>query len=178
MLHGDPGHPSGADDDDVPSSEVAERVGREVGPQRHERVRRGAERCLGACATARPRGRVEQRARRGTRCPLGLGRAQRLADLRVDLRLADHHGVQPRGHTEEMVGRVLLPVRVERFGQFLRGDPARLGQDPLQPQEPGVVRGDVRVDLDSVAGGQDHRLVDGLHVERVAISLDQVAVGE
>ena len=41
-----------------------------------------------------------------------------------------------------------------------------------------MVRRDVRVDLDPVAGGQDDGLVDRLHVERVAVSLDQVAVGE
>ena len=54
---------------------------------------------------------------------LGLGAVQRLAHLCVDLRLAQHHRVEPCGDGEEVVGGVALPVGVQRIGQLLGATP-------------------------------------------------------
>ena len=95
VLHGERGHLTGAHDDHVAALEPAERLVGEVGAERHERVGRGAERRLLAHAPAGARGRVEQPGQRGPGGVLGLGAPERLAHLRVDLRLAEHHRVEP-----------------------------------------------------------------------------------
>ena len=109
---------------------------------------------------------------------LGLGAPQRLADLGVDLRLAEHHRVEPGGDGEQVVGGVVLPVRVQGLGQLLGAHAAGLGEQALQGQEPGVIARHARRDLDAVAGRQDHGLVDPVQVEGVAVRLREVVVGE
>ena len=147
-------------------------------PQRDEGVGRGAERRLLADPAPGARRGVEQPGQARPGGALALGAAERLAHLRVDLRLAQHHRVEPRRDREQVVGGVLLPVGVERLGQLVGVDAAGLGEQPLQRQEAGVVARDARRDLDPVARGQDHGLVDAVLVEHAAVGLREVVVGE
>jgi hypothetical protein len=82
---------------------------------------------------------VEEPGQLGSRGLLALRPAQRLAHLRLDLRLTEHQRVETGRDREQVIGGVALPVRVQRLGQFLRGDTARLDQEALQRQEPRVI---------------------------------------
>ena len=178
MLHGQRGHLAGAHHDHTPMLEAVERLGGEVGAERHEGVWRLAERGLLANATTRAPRRVEHAGEHRPGGALPLGAPQRLTNLRVDLCLAEHHRVEPRRDLEQMVGGVTLPVGVQRVGELLGGDAARLAEHAFQGQEPGVVRRDVPEDLDPVARREDHRLLDRRLVERGEVPLRQVVVGE
>ena len=70
---------------------------------------------------------------RGPRGPHGL------ADLRRDLRLAEDHRVQPGRHREQVLGGVLLPVRVQRLGELVQVDAART--PPAAASATGTRRG-------------------------------------
>ncbi len=160
VLHGEGRHLPGSHDDGLAALETAEGLGGEVGAQRHERVGRGAEAGLRPDPPARARGCVEQSREARSRRVLPLGPAQRLANLCVDLRLAQDHRVQTGGDGEQVVGRVLLVVGVQGLGEGLVVHVVGLGEQLLQRQEPAVVAGDVGGDLHAVAGGQDHGLAD------------------
>ena len=178
MLHGEGRHLPCANDDDRAARQVAERFLCQVGAQGDERVRRSAERGLLPRATARAGGRVEQASQLWVGGLLALGTAERLAYLGIDLCLTQHHRVEPARHGEQVVRRVLLPMRVQRLGELLRRDGPGFGEEPFQGQESGVVAGDVAVHLDAVARGQDHGPVDALQVVRPPIRLGEVVVGE
>ena len=178
VLHRERGHLARADDHDVAPAEVAERLGGEVGAERDERIGRRAERGLLAHPPTGPRRRVEHPGEAGARRAFRGRASQRLAHLRVDLRLAEHHGIEPRRDLEQMVGRVAFPMGVQRVAQFVGRDVARLAQHPLQPEEPGVVGRDGAVDLDPVARRQDHGLLDPRLVEGEPVRLREVVVGE
>ena len=86
----------------------------------------------------------------------GVGGAQ----LAEDLRLADHHRVEPGGDGEQVLHGRTRVVHVEvlgELGQRQRGVPAQHGGDVGEAAVEGV---DDRVDLDAVAGRQHHHLGD------------------
>ena len=178
VFHRKRGHRPRADHHDRPAGEVAEHVLGEHGGALHERVGRGPERRLPADPSPGPGRRVEQPLHPGSGRALAVGEAERLPDLRLDLRLAEHHRVQPAGHGEQVLDRVAFPVRVETVGQLRLGHPTGLREQPLERQEPRVVARDDAVDLDAVARGQDHGLLDSVHVLHPPVRLHQVVVGE
>ena len=139
VLDGEPSHLTGPHHHDSSTPQPSERLVGQIGSQGDERVRRRAEGGLGPGSSSGASRGVEERAHRRAGGVFCLRGAQRLANLRVDLGLADHHGVQPRGHGEQVVGRVVFPVGVQRLGQLLRPHPSGLGEHALQRQEPGVV---------------------------------------
>jgi hypothetical protein len=178
VLHRERRHLARADHDDVPVVQTRERLRSQVGAEADECVGRCAERGLLPDATARAPGRVEHAGEQGAGGTLRLGAAERLANLRIDLRLAEHHRVQPRRDLEEVIRGVALPVGVQRVGELLGRDPSRLAEHSLQREEPRVVRRDVAEDLDAVARRQDHGLLDRRLVERGAVGLHEIVVGE
>ena len=178
MLHGEGGHRARSDDHHLAPSQPAHRVLGEVGAERHERVGSRAERRLLPHPASGARRRVEEPGQRRAGGALGLGAPQRLAHLGVDLRLAEDHRVEPARDGEQVIGRVALPVGVHRVGEFVGGDPPRLDEQALQRHEPGVVARDLAVDLDPVAGRQDHGAVDAVQVGGHAVRLGEVVVGE
>ena len=178
VMDGELGHPSGADHDRPPSGDPTQRLVRQVRADRDVRVRRGAEARLLPYPAAGAHGRVEHGIEHRTGRALGFGPAERLTHLPLDLRLTEDHRIQTRGHREQVVGGVALPVRVQRIGQLLVFDAPRLDEDALECDEPGVVAPDVAVGLDAVARRKDHHLVEPIEVLRVEIRLRQVGVVE
>ncbi len=71
---------------------------------------------------------MEEAFQLGPRGLFAVREAKRLANLRLDLRLAEDHGVEPAGDGEQMLDGVPLPVGVETVGQLLLRDAARLDQ--------------------------------------------------
>jgi hypothetical protein len=96
----------------------------------------------------------------------------------VDLRLTENHGVDPRGHGEEVLGGVVLVVGVQGLGELVGRDLARLREEPLHVQETMVIAGNRGVDLHPVAGGEDHGLLDGSEGPQVVVGLGKVLLGE
>ena len=178
VLHGQGRHLPGAHDHDVAILEPAERFAGEVGAQRHEGVGGGAERGFLTSATSGADRGMEQPGEGGVGGIFAVGTPKRFPHLGDDLRLAQHHRVEPARHREQVVGGVLLPVGVQGLAQLLGRDVPGLDQQALQGQEPGVVVGDVTVDLDPVAGGQDHGAVDAVQIVRAPVRLGEVVVGE
>ena len=114
-------------------------------------------------------------------------RPHRLARLREregvlhlpeDLRLADHHGIQARGHAERVADRVVLGMDIEDGLDGCRVHAAL----PAQMAERGGARlarhlGDA-VDLDAIARRQHHGLAQRAATHEVAQDLaDLVLVG-
>jgi hypothetical protein len=91
-----------------------------------------------------------------------LGGAQRRAYLPEDLTLTDDHRVQPARHGEDVLDRAVLVVHVQVPGQFLQREAAVPRQQLGHLRDAGVELLDVGDDLDPVAGGHHHGLVDGV----------------
>jgi hypothetical protein len=111
---------------------------------------------------------LEQLVQRGAQRAGFVGQAHRLLHLAEDLRLAQHHGIEPAGHAEG-VPRGVVPVHhVGMLAQVLGAHAALLGQ-PVQrrlQQRRHAVAGRRRcaqrqVQLGAVAGGDDGRF--GVH---------------
>ena len=178
VLHGERSHRAGADDHDLPVGEPADRIPGEVGAQTDERIGCRAERGFLPDATSRSTRRVEQPRQGSSRGILCLGSTERLAHLRGDLRLAEHHRVEPARDCEQVIGGVAFPLRVQWLGELLSRDAAGLDEQPLQRQEPCVIARDLAVDLDPVAGREDHGPLDPLEIADDPVCLGQIVVGE
>jgi hypothetical protein len=87
-------------------------------------------------------------------------RVVRVPQLPEDLRLADHHRVEPGRHPEGVLHRGLVVVHVQVPGQLGGRDPGHLGEHVADVAETAVEAADRRVDLHPVAGGQHHGLAD------------------
>ena len=156
----------------------ADRFVGEVGTHRDEGVGRRPDRRLLPHAPAGACGSVEERGQRRRAGAFGAGTPHRLAHLRLDLRLAEHHGVEPARDGEQVLGGVAFPMGVQGLGELFGRDLPGLGQQSLQREESGVIARDVAVDLDPVAGREHHRTVDAVEVLRDPVGLGQVVVGE
>ena len=178
VTDGELGHPAGADHDRPPPGDPAQRFVRQIRSDRDVRVGRRAESRLLAHPAAGAHRRMEHGGEGRSRRFLRFGAAEGLTHLALDLRLAEDHRVQTRRDREQVVGRVALPVRVQRVGELLVFDASRLDEHTLEREEAGVVARDVPVGLDAVAGRQDHDLVEPVEVVRVLIGLRQVGVIE
>ena len=121
---------------------------------------------------------MEQAGQGGAGGVFAVGPPERLADLGVDLGLAQDHRVEAGGDAEQVFRGVVVPVGVEGLRELVDVHAARLGQQALQGQEPGMEARDVAVDLNAVAGRQDHGLVDALEVLEATVRLGEVVVGE
>ena len=100
------------------------------------------------------------------------------AQLAEDLRLADHHRVQPGRHGEHVLGGGLGEVDVEVLGQI--GDRRARSCRASTRGDLGdrrVEAGDVGVDLDAVARRQQQHLADGLGAVQLVEHLAQVLGG-
>jgi len=90
------------------------------------------------------------------RAGLASGCGQGLADLADDLRLADHHRVQPCGHLEQVLHGRLAGVDLELFDQTAvsgrKGGPD--GAEHILQR--AVERVSLEVDLEPVAGVEHH----------------------
>ena len=171
-------HLTGADDRDGPPLEPAQDP---LGQNRaglHEPGRRRPDRGLRPGPATGPHRSSEQRVQRGPRRPLMGSQAVRRPDLRQDLRLAEEHRIQPGRYRVQMLGRILLVVRVERVGELVGRDLLRLRQEPLQIEEAGVIGLDLGVDLDAVARGQHDALPDGIEVPGAPVGLRQLVLAE
>ena len=109
---------------------------------------------------------------------LALGDPVGLPNLGKDLRLPEHHGIEPRRHREEMQGSVVLVVRIEGFRELVRRDLTGFRQEALHVEEARVIGSDLAEDLYAVARGEDDPFRDGLHVEEPPIRFREVLVGE
>ena len=95
-------------------------------------------------------------------------------ELAEDLRLADHHRVQPGRDGEQVLHSRTRVVDVEmpgEFGQRQPGVPAKHGGDVRETAVEGV---DDRVDLNAVAGRQHHHLGDVAAVQHLGEQLRNV----
>ena len=89
-----------------------------------------------------------------------VGRAHRVLHLAEDLRLAQHHRIEPGGDAERMAHRVVLRQHVQVRAQFGVGQLVVVGQE----MGGGVERIDAaalagRIQLGAVAGREDGRFV-------------------
>ena len=133
---------------------------------------------LGVRPLADPQRLLEQGVQGGADRAELLADAERVAGLAEDLRLADHHRVQPGGDVEEVghgpVVVVDVEVRHQRPGRLARA----LDEQPRDLLHRPVETVDVGVDLQPVAGGDDGRLRDVLGGGHVGDELDQAVVVE
>jgi hypothetical protein len=72
----------------------------------------------------------------------------------------------------------LFVMGVERRRENVGIELRRVGEEPLQRLEPGVVAGNRRVDLHAVAGGEDDSLAHRLGVDESPIGLGERVVGQ
>ena len=93
---------------------------------------------------------------------LGSGGLPCVAYLAQYLVLADHHGVEPGGHAEQVSHRVGVVMGVELVADGLGREPRMAGEQLPHVRVAAVEALGVGVDLDAVAGGQQHRLAEML----------------
>ncbi len=98
------------------------------------------------------------------------GGAHRVFHLAEDLRLAQHHGIEPAGHAEGVAHGLRLPQRIHVGRQFAGVDVVVVGQ-PADGVLVGGVFGQVAVgravELGAVAGGEDGGLGRALAVRQM-----------
>ena len=103
----------------------------------------------------------------------GIGLAHRLLELAEDLRLAEHHRVEPAGDPEGMAGRRRPFEHVGMRTQGVARHAAHAGQ-PVDGRLHGLSVG-THVDLGTIAGGDDGDLVDTLQPRAKTLQrLDQL----
>ncbi len=73
-------------------------------------------------------------------------------DLPQYLRLAEHHRIEPRGHTHEMPGRLIVEMMIGALGQLSHRQTMKAAQ-PIENRLLTVFTGDT-VKLGSIAGRQ------------------------
>ena len=119
----------------------------------------------------RPLGRVQRVLDHVMQCSTGiaalLSRPKRCSDLAENLVFADEHRIETRRHREQMLGGALFVVHVHMRRQLVESDAGVPGQqlrDSGDCRMKFLHRG---VELDPVAGGQHHRLVDGRRRDEV-----------
>ncbi|GBC87536.1 hypothetical protein HRbin12_01546 [bacterium HR12] len=178
VADGEARHPPGADDDRGAPLEPPEGLGGELGAGVDEGVGGRADPRFGPHAPPGPEGGLEQPGEGPVHGALGLGRAERVADLGQDLGLAEDHGVEPRGHLQEVLDGLVLVVGDEGRSDLAGLHAPGLAEQALQGLEARVVGGHRGVDLDPVAGREHDPAVDGGIVEDPAVRLGQVVVAE
>ena len=97
-------------------------------------------------------------------------------ELAENLRLAQHHRVEPAGYAHHVPHRVLLAVHVGAGAQFVDAQAVIVGQ-PLQH----VIAAQLillQVQLAAVAGGEDRCLAAGRQPTQLLQRLDQLLRGE
>ena len=100
----------------------------------------------------------------------------RLLDLPEDLRLADDHRVERRGDAEQVAQRLVAVERVEVRAQARR-QCALVDEEAMQRLDGrGVL--DTGVELDAIAGRDDHRLADAGHGHQALERSRQQLAGE
>ena len=112
---------------------------------------------------------LKQLRKRGAQGACRFSSAHRILDLAQNLRLAQHHGVQPAGHAKGVACDIIAFEVVGVGAQFVGGDAAALGQPGQRLFHRGLVAG--AVNFGAVAGGNDgrfrvavQRLAQGLQV--------------
>jgi hypothetical protein len=128
----------------------------------------GAPRALEAAAEDRPGGAG------------GVGPGVGVLQLPEDLRLADHQRVERRRHPEHVIDRRRADVLVQRAPDLGRRRAAPRQERPLDlgHRARALGRGRRAVDLDPVAGRDQHRLGDAAGVAHVAQHVAELVLGE
>lgn len=100
------------------------------------------------------------------------------ADLPEDLLLAHDHGIQARGHGEQVLDGGLGVAHEGVLAQIVDGEPGAGAQDVGDGFQSGVEGLDDGVDLDAVAGGDDHDLVDVGRLHELRQHLGTIGLGD
>jgi hypothetical protein len=95
--------------------------------------------------------------------------ARGVLDLAEDLRLADHHRVEPAGHPEHVADRVALRVGIQ-VGRDLGERETVKARQPVGRVLRLLGR---KVEFGAVAGRQDRRLAHRIRVREIVQGLDQ-----
>ena len=122
-------HRAGADDDRAcgPPSAPSFGVGH-VQRHRHHRGARGVDAGLGVHPLADRQRALRQLVQRAADGVVGLGGGVRATDLAEHLLLADHRGVQPAGHREQVLDGRLGVAHVGVLGQVVQRHAGVLGE--------------------------------------------------
>ena len=121
----------------------------------------------------RPLGQIVQHPPDG---PVRLGGGVGPAHLAEHLLLADHGAVQAAGHGEDVFDGGLAVADVGVLGQLAHRETGVIGEHLTDCGESAVEGVDDGVDLDPVAGGQDHRLGHQRGLQHLLDDLDLVGI--
>jgi hypothetical protein len=134
--------------------EIPEHVLRELERRGRHRDRMRAQGGLRADFLRHGEGVLEELAQLRAEAAHGFGGAHRVLHLPQDLRLPQHHRIEPRGDAEGMPHRGFAIVVVEARCDFH----ARAARARLEPTAHGAGVIDPAIDLGAVAGRDQHRL--------------------
>src|SRR4051794_10521015 len=143
-------HRAGADDERGLAVQVAERAPRERHADGGRRYGAAPDAGLAPHAPARRQRVTEGLPQRSAQRSLLAGDVGRAANLVLDLGLADHERVEPRGDSEQMRERVIARARESRRGDRLGVEAAARGERFAERLDGAGRRGD-RVQLRAVA---------------------------
>ena len=152
-------HRSRPDEEHAAALERPDRGDRTLQPDRDQRTAGTVDPGLAVRPLADPERGLEQLVQ-GRPGPVVTGRRVGLAQLPEDLRLADHHRVQPAGDLEQVQDRLPLPVHVEVALEVVQRHPRQSSQQVADRIDAGVEDLGVGVDLDPVARREHHDLAD------------------
>ena len=132
-------HLARADNRDRTALDPAQQLRGEIGAYCHVCIGRLSERGLSSYSSSRSGRRLKERPECRAGGILSFCDEESLFDLPADLGLADNHRVQPRCNGGEVIGGVVLPMGVERLGERLCVEPARLQHQFLEGSKPPVI---------------------------------------
>ena len=158
-------HLARTDEQDALLGNAGENAFRQFDRSRSHGNQIGADLGLRAHVLGDREGALEQLVQQETQCAGLLGLAHRLFHLSQYLRFAQHHGIQPAGHTERVLYRLFLRQTVDDKARSRRQ--ADGGMPPASRLACVGVAG-AAIDLGTVAGGKDGRLFGGTVIHQVA----------
>ena len=175
------GHLPGADEEHPLVVETLEDPAGEVGHgDTGDRKPLAADRRLRGDSLRRSQGRLKHAAGEGAGGLLFLGEGPGLLHLGDDLRLSEHHAVEPGGDAEEMVDGGLVVLAGEHRREQRRIDTPALGEEidelPRGRWRTVVFAGGI--ELDAVAGGEEHPFAARETLAEAAQGLGRLFGGE
>jgi len=148
--------------------EIAEDALREIDGDARDAHDAGAELGLGAHALRDGEGPMHAAREVAAQRARGDRGVVSVLHLAEDLRLAEDHRVEARGHTEDVTDRGVPALLVEPVGEIVGAGGADLLAQRLTDGARGGARGVLQVraglgqtdDLDAIARGEEHRLLE------------------
>ena len=165
-------HCAGAGDEKT-RAVIRDQFARGVEACRDDRGAEAIDAGFGMTAFADAQCLLEQQVERRTDGRLCLCYLKRIADLTEDLAFTGNHRVEARSHGKEMRDNGLVIVHIDVANKLFQVEAGMVGEQPGDLFDAAVKTVGLDVDLDAVAGRDDHGFADERDIEDKLRQLDR-----